>query len=261
MTVYNAAQIMTKLSFLFQYRRIFQEGGYTRVICLYLIIFLAAWGITQEVLVCFSCVPISVFIPSQAAVCIDSLTVWYLTSIMNIITDFVVFMVPMPAIRALQLPRRQKILVISIFCLGFFTCAISIVRLFTLRAAINTSDPSWDNVPSAYWSIVELNCGILCASLPPLRPLMRHFGLLGMSQGARSYGYQREDGHDIKGGSFFKARKDSGPPSAVGVYPLANVTTGSQDGLYGNAAGVPLSPINRSAGYPSHQGGGTRSHR
>jgi len=252
MTVYNAAQIMTKMSFLFQYRRIFQEGGRTRVICLYLIIFLGLWGVTQEVLVCFSCQPISVFIPSQAAVCIDSLTIWYLTSIMNIITDFIVFMVPMPAIRSLQLPRRQKLLVISIFCLGFFTCIISIVRLFTLRAAINTSDPTWDNVPSAYWSIVELNCGILCASLPPLRPLLRHFGLAGLSNrssGRRSAGYRREDGYAGKGGvggSFSKGRKDIISPATVGgayVYPLTTVTSGSQDGLHLNAAEVPLSPI------------------
>ncbi|KAK3342001.1 hypothetical protein B0T25DRAFT_438833, partial [Lasiosphaeria hispida] len=172
MTIYNAAQIVLKMSFLLQYRRIFQEQR-TRRVCAWLIAILAAWGVTQEVLVGFACIPTSIFIPSQAALCIDSLTVWYLTSIMNIVTDFIVFMVPMPAIRSLQLPRRQKVLVASIFCLGFFTCAISIVRLFTLHGAINTTDPTWDNVPSAYWSIVEINCGILCASLPPLRPLLR----------------------------------------------------------------------------------------
>ncbi len=245
MTVYNASQILTKMSFLFQYRRIFQEGGRTRLVSLVLIIFLGVWGVVQEILVCFSCVPISVFIPSQAAVCIESLIVWYLTSIMNIITDFIVFLVPMPAVRTLQLPRRQKIIVIGIFCLGFFTCSISIVRLFTLRAAINTTDPTWDNVPSAYWSIVELNCGILCASLPSLRPLLRHAGLMGLTTGGRSGGYQREDGDDVKGSSYSKGRKDTGPPP----YPMDNVTTGSQDGLHDNAADVPLSPIYRPPDY------------
>ncbi|KAK3392708.1 hypothetical protein B0H63DRAFT_386995, partial [Podospora didyma] len=178
MVTYNLAQIITKTSFLFQYRRIFQEGR-TRRACLWLMFFLAVWGVAQEVLVGFACTPAGVFIHNP--VCIDSLTVYYLTSIMNIVTDFIVFMIPMPAIRALQLPRRQKILVTSVFCLGFFTCIISIVRLFTLHSAINTTDPTWDNVPSAYWSVVELNCGILCASLPPLRPLLRRFNITGMS--------------------------------------------------------------------------------
>ena len=53
------------------------------------------------------------------------------------------------------------------------TCIISIVRLFTLRSAIDTVDPTWDNVPTSYWTVVELNCGILCACLPTLRPLLR----------------------------------------------------------------------------------------
>jgi hypothetical protein len=165
---------------------------------------------------------------------------------MNIITDFVVFMVPLPAVRALQLPRRQKLIVGGIFCLGFFTCTISIVRLFTLRAAVNTTDPTWDNVPSAYWSIVELNCGIMCASLPSLRPLLRHAGVMGLTNGGRSAGYQRDDGDDIKGGSAYaRARKDGGPTP----YPLTNATTGSQDGLHDNAADVPLSPIYRPPDY------------
>ena len=55
------------------------------------------------------------------------------------------------------------------------TCIISIVRLFTLRAAINTTDPSWDNVPTSYWSVIELNCGILCASAATLRPFLRKY--------------------------------------------------------------------------------------
>ncbi|KAK0631316.1 hypothetical protein B0T14DRAFT_532138 [Immersiella caudata] len=177
MLIYNLAQIITKMSFLFQYRRIFDSGGgRTRIVCLYLLVFLALWGVTQSVLVAFACVPTSLFIPSQVPVCLDSLSIFYLTSIMNIITDFIIFSVPLPAIRSLHLPPRQKILVTSIFCLGFFTCVISIVRLFTLRAAANTTDPTWDNVPSAWWSVVELNCGIMCASLPPLRALLRHWG-------------------------------------------------------------------------------------
>ncbi|KAK1752765.1 hypothetical protein QBC47DRAFT_389229 [Echria macrotheca] len=254
MTIYNLAQIVTKMSFLLQYRRIFQEGGYTRQVCKWLLIFLAAWGITQEVLVCFACVPISLFLPSQAAVCVDSLTIYYLTSIMNIVTDFFVFVVPLPAIRALQLPTRQKWLVMSIFCLGFFTCIISIVRLFTLRAATSTTDPSWANAPSAYWSVVELNCGILCACLPTLRPWLRHMNIHGFSRKSRSDGYRRE-GSDLKT-SFSKGA--NGPVAAAGgpLYPMAVFdNTASQEALQEHAAEVPSSSIYRPPGYSNRHGG------
>ena len=52
------------------------------------------------------------------------------------------------------------------------TCVISLVRISKLAQGINTTDPYWDNAPGAYWSVVELNCGILCACLPTLRPLI-----------------------------------------------------------------------------------------
>ncbi|KAK3328765.1 hypothetical protein B0H66DRAFT_596382 [Apodospora peruviana] len=231
MTIYNLAQILTKTSFLLQYRRIFQAEKRTRKICLYLLIFLAAWGITQEFLVGFACNPVAIFIPSQASVCISSLMVWYLTSVMNIVTDFIVFMVPLPAIRGLQLRRKQKLLVTSVFCLGFFTCVISIVRLFTLHSAINTTDPTWDNVPSAYWSVVELNCGILCASLPPLRPLLRRMNVLGLSRsggGTHTDGYAR-DQKRMSGALKSAARTATGDSSVM--YPLTDVESGSQERL------------------------------
>lgn len=53
------------------------------------------------------------------------------------------------------------------------TCIISLVRIFTLHKGIHTTDPFWDNAPAAYWSVVELNCGILCACFPTLRPLLK----------------------------------------------------------------------------------------
>lgn len=44
-----------------------------------------------------------------------------------------------------------------------------------------TIDPIWDSGKTSYWSIVELNVGILCACLPTLRPLIMKLapGLLG----------------------------------------------------------------------------------
>lgn len=57
--------------------------------------------------------------PSMASTCIDSLTIWYIAAGINITTDFIVFALPIPLINSLQLPRRQKILLIMVFGLGF----------------------------------------------------------------------------------------------------------------------------------------------
>jgi hypothetical protein len=51
-------------------------------------------------------------------------------------------------------------------------CIISVYRMCTLRGAVESQDPPWDNVGAAIWSVIELNCAIICASLPTLRPLV-----------------------------------------------------------------------------------------
>ena len=118
MIIYNLAQILTKLSFLFLYRRIFIDKT-TKNLCLGMTGFLVVWGIAQELLVGFSCNPVAIIIPELVGRCITPLAVWYLTSIMNIVTDFVVFVIPIPAIIKLRLAKRQKLLVATLFCLGF----------------------------------------------------------------------------------------------------------------------------------------------
>lgn len=45
--IYNAAQILTKISFLIQYRKLFPSDR-VRLICLCLLIFIVGWGLTQE---------------------------------------------------------------------------------------------------------------------------------------------------------------------------------------------------------------------
>jgi hypothetical protein len=51
-------------------------------------------------------------------------------------------------------------------------CLVSILRLQSLVAISNSSDPTYDNPPAATWSSVETNVGIICSCLPLLRPLV-----------------------------------------------------------------------------------------
>ncbi|KAH8723286.1 hypothetical protein GQ44DRAFT_774116 [Phaeosphaeriaceae sp. PMI808] len=189
--IYNAAQIIVKTSFLIQYRRLF-PGGKTQKTCFWLLVFLIPWGITQELLLGLACVPLELIIPKMADKCLSTLPIWYLTSSMNIVTDFMIFIVPVPAVIKLHMGKRQKILLCGLFCLGFFTCAISLIRITTLRKAVDTTDPMWDNAPAAYWTVMELNCGIICASLPTLRPLISRMipQFLSTRSGTRSGSYQ-----------------------------------------------------------------------
>lgn len=55
--------------------------------------------------------------------------------------------------------------------LSHSTCIISVYRITTLKAAADSTDPTWENTNAAVWSILEVTIGILAACLPTLKPL------------------------------------------------------------------------------------------
>jgi hypothetical protein len=68
--------------------------------------------------------------------------------------------------------------------------------MFSLREAVITQNPSWDNTEAALWSVVELNTSILCSCLPTLRPILARI-IPGLSsshlEGSGSGGYRKQN--------------------------------------------------------------------
>lgn len=116
--IYTAAQTVTKVSLLLQYRRIFR-GKWTRLACLVLYIFVVAWCVISIVLNSLACLPMALLNPALEDTCLGSLLIWSLTSSISIVTNFAVVAVPIPATWTLQLPRKMRIVLTVLFGLGF----------------------------------------------------------------------------------------------------------------------------------------------
>lgn len=169
--VYNVATCVVKMSILLQYRRIF-TGVVMQKLTLAVLLFEGAWAVTLSVLLPLVCNPVASFWdPESPGKCLNQLAIWYVMASINLVSDFVIFSMPLPVIKKLQLPKKQKILLMGVFCLGFLTCIISIYRIKTLKVAGDSTDPTWDNTGAAVWSFIELSIGVLAACLPTLRPL------------------------------------------------------------------------------------------
>ncbi|KAK0627858.1 hypothetical protein B0T14DRAFT_424511 [Immersiella caudata] len=170
--VYNIAVCLTKISIVLQYRRIFVHT-LLRPITLSFLVLLSAWAITLSVMLPLVCTPVESFwnraVPGR---CMNFKTLWYIVSGVNMATDFALFIMPIPVVSSLHLPRRQKMILLAIFGLGIFPCAISIYRIQTLEAAASAKDPTWDNVDAAIFSFLELTVGVVAVCLPTLRPLV-----------------------------------------------------------------------------------------
>ncbi|KAK4147793.1 uncharacterized protein C8A04DRAFT_33899 [Dichotomopilus funicola] len=142
---YNLASNVVKMSFLLQYRRIFASSSPTADrVCRWLFSFVLFWAVLQAVLLGICCIPITAFVPSMTGKCLDTLPVWYFSSVLNIAIDFLIFAVPLPCVYGMTMHSNQKMMIFSVFCLGFFTCIISVIRLSYLPKATNQDDPSWN---------------------------------------------------------------------------------------------------------------------
>ncbi|KAL4991621.1 hypothetical protein BDW68DRAFT_198392 [Aspergillus falconensis] len=169
---YNAALLCAKASILMQYFRVFPSKR-MRHICWTMIGILATYG-TWAVLSGFlNCIPVARFWnPTIPGSCLNSKGLWFSNASMHIATDLAILIIPTPALYKLELPRKQRIALISMFAVGGFVCITSICRLMSLKGIADSSDPTYDNVGAATWSAVECNVGIICACLPTLRPLV-----------------------------------------------------------------------------------------
>lgn len=69
----------------------------------------------------FTCVPVRHFWDKDSEDdyrCVNQKALWFSNASLNIVTDLVVLICPMPALKSLQLPKRQKIGVMIVFALG-----------------------------------------------------------------------------------------------------------------------------------------------
>ncbi|KAK4098619.1 hypothetical protein N658DRAFT_431713 [Parathielavia hyrcaniae] len=217
--LYNGSLTATKLTFLLQYYRILGMG-HMRTVIIAAFVFVALWSISQLLVVIFTCTPIHKFwLPETPGTCIPNLPFWYYNAAGNIVTDVLIFVLPLPALTRLNLRKGQKLALVGVFCLGFFTCAISVIRIQYLKLS---EDVTWDNVASSCWSIGEICSGITCACLPTLRPLLSTLIPSMRSQSDRNENkyYRRASGRDAShgGGSRLKSTDENASSRGI-IYP------------------------------------------
>ncbi|KAF9692270.1 hypothetical protein EKO04_009802 [Ascochyta lentis] len=169
--VYHLSLGLTKGSMLLQYRRVFTTRkfriGNSAVMAM--VISYTLWTVLASI---FSCIPVRAFWTREPARCINQTALWFVNAAVNILTEFSIAILPIPVIRSLNLDQRQKRALIAIFAVGGFVCLVSCIRLQSLVAVSNSSDPTYDNPSAAAWSSVESSVGIICSCLPLLRPLV-----------------------------------------------------------------------------------------
>ncbi|RAH66449.1 uncharacterized protein BO66DRAFT_474185 [Aspergillus aculeatinus CBS 121060] len=185
--LYNLSLTLTKLSLIFLYKRLFPTKYYQIILAvtLFFVIATGMWMVFSAILFC---IPVrSFWDTSLPRTCLPEGVVWCLNAGFQISTDLLLVILPMPVLAKLQIPKRQKVALILIFALGFFVCAMSVIRLTTIVKLIRSPDFTEGNGLAATWSFIECNVAVICACLPPLRPFIIRFFPRLMPSRARSY--------------------------------------------------------------------------
>ncbi|OKL62446.1 hypothetical protein UA08_02573 [Talaromyces atroroseus] len=189
--LYYPAVLITKISILVLYLRIFQSNTFVRRVSLISIAVIACAYVALTCAKVFRCQPVSgawQLAPGRPVKCIDIVVIHLASTPVNLYTDLAIILLPIPVLSSLQLPRQQKFILILTFALAAFDVVISVIRTAVLeqvllKAAVENRlhgyetpasklDITYTESLAFMWSAVEVNIGIVCACIITLRPLV-----------------------------------------------------------------------------------------
>ncbi|KAF2026359.1 hypothetical protein EK21DRAFT_115923 [Setomelanomma holmii] len=118
--------------------------------------------------------------------CYDPIRLWVFSAAVNLVSDVIVLLLPIPALLSLRFPMSKRLALIGIFSIG-------------IMAIVASSSP-WNSARYGpdllLWGQVETNSGIISASVPFLRSI---------------YLYKRKEGRGVT-----RRIVDAGPPKPMG---------------------------------------------
>ncbi|RAH71256.1 uncharacterized protein BO66DRAFT_371689 [Aspergillus aculeatinus CBS 121060] len=145
--------------------------------------------------------------------------------VLNIVTDILIYLLPVPMLYGLQVTWRKKGAILAIFGLGILSIAAACVRYnFVRRLASAKEEYYLLLADSLNWCTIEAYVAIFCGCAPSLSVLIKAYApsIFGSSTARISHSAQFPGAGDLQQRSARKANRRRG---------LADTTLGSQDAI------------------------------
>ncbi|KAK0707806.1 hypothetical protein B0H67DRAFT_686033 [Lasiosphaeris hirsuta] len=185
--LYSLAIVATKVSILLLYLDVFSATA-VRKATYAVLAAVAIWGTWTVFSSIFRCWPIYAFWHHEATenMCFPRIK-WTVDNGIHITLDFIIFVLPLPVIRSMTLPVRQKLWLYFVFALGFLVCLVTAIRIY-YSSRIVFSDSTWQATIAVILSFIELSLSIAIPCIITLKPLVdRVFPRLLARKGPRSH--------------------------------------------------------------------------
>lgn len=170
---YALALGLVKSSLLLTLIRIFHVFKRFRIMAYCAIAFCICWAV-QTILIAFLiCRPISYNWDqvNQTGKCGDLTSAYVSIGIVDVISDIIIFVLPLPLINRLKMRRGSKLATMGLFALGVFTVAAGAARTGMIyHVKFDPTDPEGPTM-NLIWAAVEPCVAIVVASLLVTKPL------------------------------------------------------------------------------------------
>ncbi|KAF4303603.1 hypothetical protein GTA08_BOTSDO09534 [Botryosphaeria dothidea] len=127
------------------------------------------------------------------------ITLSYVVSAVNIVTDWTCAIMPIFVLWDIQLKPRVKLVACGVLGMGVLASTATLVRLKTIPSYRNQADYFYGVAEVAIWSMPEIGLGIIAGSAATLKPLFST--LLGSSKGGSGNSYEDKSGRSGTGKS------------------------------------------------------------
>ena len=173
----------TKCSILFFYRRL-TKGTYNKkwiIGIITAIVATAAYSSVFVFMLIFACSPTEAYwksfnltyLATHDFKCGDTRYANILSGALSIASDLWSVLLPCLMLHNFDAPRRQKVALNCIFCLGLLVVAAGSVRTYYLEKLGHTLDLTWVGFDVYVWAQLEIQLSLICASAPAFRALFR----------------------------------------------------------------------------------------
>ncbi|KAH7072563.1 hypothetical protein FB567DRAFT_597949 [Paraphoma chrysanthemicola] len=134
--------------------------------------------------------------------CYDPIKLWVFSAAINLLSDIVILLLPIPALLSLRVPMSKRLALIGIFSIGIMAIVASSIRMWVMML---WAESPWNSARYGadllLWGQVETNSGIISASVPFLRSLFL---------------YQRKNERGVT-----QRRVQESPPKPMGQEPVS----------------------------------------
>jgi hypothetical protein len=144
--MYMLAECLCQLSILAFYLRIVVERRLRMIvwICIGMVL---GFGVGNVVAMVFQCTPISFFWDGwkgeMKGFCgVDVRLFGFIRGAVEIFLDLVILSLPLPMLAKLNMSRKKKLQIMSMFCVGFIITVVSCLRLWSFVKFAQTQNPT-----------------------------------------------------------------------------------------------------------------------